>query len=855
MAIANSQFQKESFGSVSPDDNNSSSEKQSHQGEKPEEIYEEAGIVEQWAHELKDLPVETVKKAWFTMSHIMVDPGAHVIDMGCSDGAMAYAMAVLNPNIKFTAVDMDGEAIKYARKKYQRSNLCFEKGDISRPLFEDNSVDAIINSFILHEIYSGHNYNENVISRVMESQYRQLKDNGMIFIRDYAINGPEEMVLLEMPDIHTGSDDPETMSDPELLEYYADRARASAGDKCCGFPLEELPQRYPGTRLFRLPHKWAYEFIVRNNERGQWLDEIGKEYTFYTQKDFTRNLSALGTRVLYTAPHWNDSFVNNHYLKHFRMYDDDGKPMGAPPTSYIALAKKLPERKSLALEERRTAKNTSGMLQIHAMRNEMDGKNIDIATRDMHTVDIIPYRIGTNNRLKVFLHDGAPRPIMNTIPRNGKVLDGKRWSGHMIEAICVDVEEYEKFNFEEFKDNVKFLRDYIGIKPVMNAKMEDGPNFFPAPDFLDDRIETKFVNIQDDIKAIEPKYLTPDKQGFSDVGEYREFDAQDILDAIAVGLIPLGRLEMQIMALYKKLGLQSTTWAECPLVLKEPPGDAYDNLKSSTQILQLIDMVDERFKDIKGTVGDLRIVPSVFVDEGKEAGGIAGLASREMDFVISDDKTVNMAVVLPLSRDHSGEVLACMQQEYLPVPQRYKGSSSVVKAPSVELPKEVTSIEDAKRFIADKFGTGIENVAQMGEPYFSHIGMTPQRIFPFAITGAAEGGHVQGGTFYAPISKIADILYWGCDFVLWETCKTMLRFSCTDSELAPARRFQDCLSEAKYKSVSNLSYGDSTSLDRSSSSSSSVKYDQSQKVEMDMPRPTEDTATYDDWGDPELRHS
>ena len=780
---------------------------------------EELPVVRDWAEELKDLPDEAIKKAWFTTAHLLLDAGSHVVDMGCGDGSMAYAMAVLQPNIKFTAVDRDGRLINAAKKKFQKPNLRFEKADITKPVFEENSVDAIINSFILHKLYSAHGCNEGLVSKVLQAQYDQLKDNGLIFIRDYSIKNPEDMVLLEMPDVHSDSDDPETMSDPALLEYYSEQARAMLDDRCCGFPLEELPPRYPGTKLYRLPYKWAYEFIMRNDQRENWVEEIVKEYTFSDQQSLFKSLSGLGTRVLYTAPYWNNSFINTHYLKHFRMYDDDGKPLGAPPTSFISLAKKLPERKSLALEERRTAKNSTGSFQIHAMRNEQDGSHIDIASRDMHTIDVIPYRIGANNRLKVFLHDGAPRPIMNTIPRNGKTLDEKRWSGHMTEAICIDVEEIDKYDFSEFKDNVKFCRDYLGLKPALNAHMEDGPSFFPAPDFIDDRVETRFINVQDDVKSVIPKYLPPDKQGFSDVGEYREFDAQDILDAIAVGLIPLSRLEIQIMALFNKLKIKPVTWAECPLVLEEPPEDAYDNIKSATQILQLIDQVDKRFKDIKGSVGDLRVIPSVFVDEGREKGGIAGLASREMDFVVSEEKTQNTAIVLPLSRDHSGEILACMQHDYMPVPQRYTGSGKVMKAPSIDLPKEIRSIEDAKRYIAEKFGVGMENVAQMGEPYFSHIGMTPRRIFPFAITGASSTNPYMVGTVYAPLSNIAAMLFYADDFMIVTISTTMMRFCLGDSDMSPATRFSDCLADARQKDVSTLTYGDRPNRETSKESS------------------------------------
>lgn len=45
---------------------------------------------------LKDIEPAVISKAWFTLSHLLLDEGAHVVDMGCDDGAMTYAMAAMN---------------------------------------------------------------------------------------------------------------------------------------------------------------------------------------------------------------------------------------------------------------------------------------------------------------------------------------------------------------------------------------------------------------------------------------------------------------------------------------------------------------------------------------------------------------------------------------------------------------------------------------------------------------------------------------------------------------------------------------------------------------------------------------
>lgn len=105
---------------------------------------------------------------------------------------------------------------------------------------------------------------------------------------------------------------------------------------------------------------------------------------------------------------------------------------------------------------------------------------------------------------------------------------------------------------------------------------------------------------------------------------------------------------MQILALYEKLELPYGSWAECPLVLKTEEPEQVTRLKEIVDKLAQHDVL--RFKEIRGTAGQIRTARSVFVDEGQNKGSVTGLASREIDFILQEDKTQNTAVILPLTR-------------------------------------------------------------------------------------------------------------------------------------------------------------------------------------------------------------
>jgi hypothetical protein len=706
---------------------------------------------------LRNIPSHILRNAWFTMAHLLLPNGAKVVDIGCEDGAITHAMAALHPQLHFTGVSPNSQAIAKAKKTYRLPNLEFRTADITGDCnFQPESLDAVVNSFILHEIYSGRRFNDRQVSETLECQFELLKQDGLMFIRDFALLYPGEYVLMEMPDVPSRGKDIQTMTETDLLLWYSDHARPKDDSGCNGFFLEELPARFPQTRLFRLPYKWAYEFIMRKDSRAVLQDELHKEYTFFTQREFRKTLRSLGARTLYSAPLWDEKTIDKRFKGRFRLYDDNGNPLGMPPTSFLAVAQKVGSRKSLGLEERRPSqKAPTGHLRVTAMRNERTGRIVDIVSRDVDITEVIPYRITDQGRLNVFVHEGLPRGIINAVPRNGRDLDGKQWSGHMVEAMSVPTDTIASVEQGEVKEVVRFARDYLGLKPAIDSRLEPGHSYYPAPDYIDDVIKTRYLRVTEREGSIEPRIVMDDIRGFTTTGRIRELDAQEILDSVTVGFTPNARLELQILLLFDRLGMKAETWSESPLTLDESEPDA---MFDGQDFARLKSMDDSRFKSIKGTAGQLRTVQSIFVDEGWVDGGISGLASRDMEFVISDEHSLNRAVILPLTKKDN-DVLLGMEIEYLPVPQRQSGNGLVMKAPSVTLPRTVTDIHQAKKFIADLFKVSPDDVWRLGESYFCHTGITPQRIFPFAVSSTGSGENPIGGPIqFAPMKYIWNVI-------------------------------------------------------------------------------------------------
>lgn len=718
---------------------------------------------------LPDVSATALRRGWFMGAHLLLPPHSRVADIGCRTGDEAYTLAALHPDWSVVGIDIDEMMIGHAQATYHRDNLHFTRQNAWAMDIPDGSFDAVTNAFTLHEIYSNTNLNDRIVGRTLAENVRILKQDGFLFIHDYVLPSAASYVLMEFPVTGTTGQTPETMDEAALLLHFSRTARVGQHGAIQGFYLEELPPRFPNTRLFRLPYKWAYEFMLRKDDRLHFETNLAKEYAFYTEWDYRRELRALGLRIVYSSPHWDESFINECCEGRFRLYREDGAPLAFPPTSQIILAQKIDNPRSVALQELRSTGDRPSTISIQAMRDDVTGQITEVASRQQELAEIIPFRLTEDGRLKVYLLDGMPRGLVNAIPRQGRNLDGRMWSGHMVEALTLDSTALESLTSLEAKPLTKRCEADYGLRPAGYDMWMEAPPLFPDPTSLDERILTRYLRVND---VTQPDQLVTqrmaDTDGFVNPSHLREYDAQAILDAISVGLIPNARLEIQIEYLARALNVTLSTWAESPLLLPESTQSA--SITAGT-ILSHMAEKDGRFKAIKGTANTIRPMQSLFVEEGQDDnGGVNGLAARPLDFVVPEDQTINTAVILPLTKNSNGEVMADVILDYLPVPQRYKGNGLTARAPSLTLPREIQSLEDARKYIAEKFEVDVKHVTRMGESFFTHIGMTPHRIYPFAVTDSK-------GIYQSPQNGVTGLhrMNWNDFWILnWYDCDTYL---------------------------------------------------------------------------------
>lgn len=693
-----------------------------------------------------EMPEFIQKKAALISAHFLLPAGSRIVDMACETGEVTYALALLNPRTEIIGIDRDPKAIEFARKTYRLPNLSFRQTDIGIPDLEDASVDGIINSNVLHRVYSANGYNADEVFNLLEKQIQKLKVGGTMLIRDYMLPSDDEYVLLELPNLPSRGSDPRSLSDADLLVQFSQTARPMVNE-CEGFFIEELMPRREGTRLFRMLHKWALEFIHRKNSRANWEQELRDEYTFSTHQDFKREFARLGMRMVFSAPYWNPWVVKNCFKGRFQMYNESYSPLGPPATNYFIVSQKVADKQSLTIEERRPSQKPVGDLQIMIVRDKKSGQLHELVKRPGEYCDIVPFRITPDNRLLIYVRSGYPRPIVNAVSRGSHNLDGKKWSGHLIEPITMDTVNMT----DDVEENRKMIFDYVEGYSTLRPKTEEswyvGETYFPSPDRIDEAIEPVFVEVENPQRTTWK--IAEDKEvAFTEIGTITELDASDILLASQVGLLPEPRLELHVFELMSRYSIPFPSWIG--ETMPRMPGQPVKVRDPEDMLAEVAPAEFEEEK--KGTI-QLKPVKAVFVEEGRVGRGTRGLSAQDIEFIVTEDGIENIAVVIPITRDWDDNLLVALEPKILPVPNRLGGDGAMLNAPSFVLPKDIRNLDEAKLFIANKFRVPVEQVGALGESYFTHTGVTPQRVYPFCVSSPPEPGE-EAKWQYAPLKRL-----------------------------------------------------------------------------------------------------
>lgn len=134
------------------------------------------------------------------LDHIV---GSRVIDIGPGGGILLDLIEEQLPNVQPVGIDISTNVIEALEKRKRLEGRSWEvvKGDALnlRDDLESGSVDTVIFSSILHELYSyiefeGFRFNHRTVSAALQSAFDVLSPGGRIIIRDGIMTEPEDLV-------------------------------------------------------------------------------------------------------------------------------------------------------------------------------------------------------------------------------------------------------------------------------------------------------------------------------------------------------------------------------------------------------------------------------------------------------------------------------------------------------------------------------------------------------------------------------------------------------------------------------------------------------------------------------------
>jgi hypothetical protein len=673
------------------------------------------GELASYARYLAGMDSSMRQKVALTAAHLLCE--GRVADMGMGSGQGSHALAALYPRLEVVGVDIDATMVALASKQYQAPNLSFTTGDIAGAVFPAGSLDGIFDSSVLHHVTSYGGYRLENAADALTAQVAELKDHGVLVVRDFLDPGPEIVSLEVREDDGDDSDDPLRCSTAALLERFAREFRSLSARPGCEVARAAadagLPALAPGWRRYRLTHKLAAEFLLRKDYRADWASEIKEEYTYFTQAQFEALFARLGLRVLASTPLRNPWILRNRWQGRCLLRDERGRALEHPATNYVIVGEKVPRREGVAF--RRAGEDAGpGFLRVEHHEHRATKKVFDLAARPFATIDVIPF-FAVGGLLYVLARTSYPRPILAGYPP----LDGSHPPGYIVEPLNVIQTDRPLGQTVE-----EALQSAAGIAPEHVRGMESGTTYYPSPGGILEEVRSVFVEVD----PVFANRRIEGVSGFSTSGRVRAIEARQLLRAAQVGGLPDARLELNVYELLHRRAEPLGPWIGEQMSL-EAAADALE----VTAAAELGVRRRRAFDRTEASAGFLRVARHAF--EELDAAG-RPLATQTLELVTPIPLGTN-TVAVALLRKQGDDVLIGVDEDDLPAAQAFSGNSNLVVAPAWRLPRTVSTVDQATAWtqerLAAEYGLEVGTTWELGGSYRPSPGLTPETVFPLAV--------------------------------------------------------------------------------------------------------------------------
>lgn len=658
------------------------------------------------------------QKVALTTAHFPVR--GRIADMGCGSGRGTFDLASLYDGLELVGVDVNPVSVERANEKFKRPNLSYTVGDISQMVFPANSLDGVLNSSVLHHVTSFNNFDVDRVLTTLDNQVAQLKLGGVIIIRDFVIpDGPEQVFLDLTVTDGAESGSKRELSTAALFEVFAEEWRSSVNPHG-PVRYESLKSSHDGFARFQLTLRAATEFVLRKDYRSDWDTEVLEEYTYLSQAQFEAAFRARGLRVVASRPLWNPWIVQNRFEKKFYLTDLNNQPVTFPPTNYLIVGEKVSAEEGVELNEAlNLVLKEPKFLSLSAYRHKQTNKVYELVERPHQTIDILPW-IDDDGQILVLAKKDFPRPIVNACADQVR-LDRASLSGYITEPISAIVPT------RDTGDAVaRILLERANLSKADVISIDDPYSYYTSPGGVNELVIACLVQVRPCLSFVAS---VPNYTSFRSAGTVRELDAQQVLRACQVGGMFDARLEINIYRLFRELERSHGPWIGAPIKLSE---QAVEFNCDSDAIAPPAHAAFERCQ-LSGGPQFLAIREGTFL-ERTHTGDV--ISEVPLEYVVPQELSFSTVTALPVVRTQRG-VFVGLEFRDLPAVQAFTGSSRVLTVPSWRIPRSLRNVRELPTFVSNGIGRDFaltaQNVWELGGPYFSSPGVTPEVVFPFVI--------------------------------------------------------------------------------------------------------------------------